>query len=63
MTTRADDQDFDCLAYKDRAQARIYEETKGLSRAESREYFRRKVETGPFTEFCKDIPTRGGGLK
>ena len=39
---------FDCLEYKRRAQAEIYEEIKDLSRAEQVEYFHRRAQSGPF---------------
>jgi len=41
---------FDCLGYKWRIQEEIYEETKGLSPEELREYFRRAAE-----EFWKEM--------
>ena len=39
---------FDCLEFKRRVQAEIYEEIKDLSRAEQVEYFRRRADTSPF---------------
>jgi hypothetical protein len=38
--------DFDCVAFKHAAQARIYEEIKDLSHEEEIAYFRRAAETG-----------------
>ena len=39
--------DFDCVAFKRQAQARIYERIKDLSPAEEIEYFRQAAEEGP----------------
>ncbi len=44
---------FDCVEMKRKAQERIYEETKHLSRDELVEYFHRQVETGPFAHLWK----------
>ncbi len=46
---------FDCLAYKDRVQAEIYEEIKHLTIPEQVEYFRRTAESGPFGEWLKRL--------
>lgn len=46
---------FDCLAYKDRVQAEIYEEIKGMTREEEIEYFRRATETGPLADWWKKL--------
>ena len=37
---------FDCLAYKRRVQAQIYEEIKNLSPTEEIAYFRKRAEEG-----------------
>ena len=50
--------EFDCLAFKDQAQAKIVEETRGMSPKEQEEYLRKQVETGPFAEFWKRISAR-----
>ena len=47
--------DFECVAFKRRAQARIYSEIKGLSADEEIAYFRRRVLTGPFAKLWKRI--------
>lgn len=39
---------FDCVAMKRRIQAKIYAETKDMSRDEFVAYMRRRVEEGPF---------------
>lgn len=49
---------FDCLAYKERVQAEIYEETKGMSYAQLREYFEKRVASGPFADLWTRIPSR-----
>jgi hypothetical protein len=49
---------FDCLAFKDRVQAEIYAETKGMTFAQLRQYFRERVESGPFADLWKRIPSR-----
>ena len=49
---------FDCLAFKDEAQARVVKEIQGLSRAEQLEYFHRHAETGPFADFWKRVRAR-----
>lgn len=50
--------DFDCLAFKDQAQAEIYAETKGLSREDLKHYFRRRVAQGPLGDLWKKMPAR-----
>ncbi len=49
---------FDCLQYKWRVQAQIYEETKGMTPQEEIEYFRKAVETGPFAEWWRKVCQR-----
>ncbi len=61
MTTVRSDKGFDCVAFKDAAQAAVYEETKDLSRAELTEYFRRRVEEGPFSELWRGASRVGSG--
>ena len=46
---------FDCLAYKDRVQAEIYEEIRDLTPQEQIEYFNRRAETGPLALWWKRI--------
>ncbi|MFH1741503.1 MAG: hypothetical protein ABIH23_21060 [bacterium] len=55
---KPNNKDFDCVAFKDRAQLEIYEETKDLSRSDLKEYFRKRVEAGPFAEFWKELSAR-----
>ena len=46
---------FDCIAFKERVQAEIYEEIKNLTPAEQAEYFRKSVERGPFAAWWKQV--------
>jgi len=57
MTTKR----FDCIAFKDEAQGRIVEETRGMSPEERREYVRRKVEGGPLMEWWARVKRSGPG--
>jgi hypothetical protein len=58
MTEKAPEENFDCIAFKRRVQAEIYEEIKDLSPEEEIAYFRRRVETGPFAELWKKLGER-----
>jgi len=54
---------FDCVAYKHRVQARIYEETKHLSPQEEITYFHKRASTGPLGSWWttvqpQSIPTK-----
>jgi hypothetical protein len=44
---------FDCLEFKYKAQERIYNEIKNLSRDEEKAYFNRKVKEGSFSDFVE----------
>jgi hypothetical protein len=46
---------FDCLAFKDKVQAEIYEEIKDLSVEEQIRYFNRAAETGPLAKWWKAV--------
>jgi hypothetical protein len=50
---------FDCIAFKEKAQAEIYEETRNLSRAEQIEYFKRTAAAGPLGKLRKKLPRIG----
>ena len=52
MKTKAK-KDFDCVAFKRRAQARIYDQIKDLSPQQEIEYFRRAAEEGPLRDSWK----------
>ena len=47
---------FDCIAFKEKAQAEIYEEIRDLSRAEQIEYFKRTAASGPLGALRKRLP-------
>jgi hypothetical protein len=49
---------FDCVVFKRQAQAKIYEEIKGLSPDEEIEYFRSRVAAGPFRKLWKALERR-----
>ncbi len=51
MNQEQTEEAFDCIAFKDRVQAEIYEATKDMSWDEFRHYIRKRVEEGPFKEF------------
>ncbi|MCG3132676.1 MAG: hypothetical protein FLDDKLPJ_03542 [Phycisphaerae bacterium] len=52
---------FDCLDFKRKVQAELYEATRHLSRADRLAYFRRRAENGPFADLLhleqRDIAT------
>ena len=49
---------FDCVGFKRKVQAEIYQEIKGLSPAEEIEYFRRWAAKGPLGEWWKALERR-----
>ena len=46
---------FDCVEMKREIQAKIYEETKGMTLDQEREYRRKNIENGPFAQKWKAI--------
>jgi hypothetical protein len=58
MRQRRTAKGFDCIAFKRRAQAEIYEEIKGLSPEEEIAYFRRQAAAGPFGKLWKALERR-----
>jgi hypothetical protein len=58
MKRRKPEKGFDCIEFKRRAQAEIYQEIKGLSPEEEIEYFRRHVAAGPFGKLWKALEDR-----
>ena len=58
MTAPNSDQGFDCLAFKDKVQSEIYEETKAMSRDQKMAYFRGHAENGPFAKVWKNVLLR-----
>lgn len=53
MKTTCVKKDFDCIEFKRKAQARIYEQIKDPSPQEEIEYFRKAAENGPLGESWK----------
>jgi hypothetical protein len=49
---------FDCIGFKRKVQAEIYEEIKGLSPEAEIEYFRRRAATGPLAKWWKALERR-----
>jgi hypothetical protein len=49
---------FDCIEMKRKIQEQIYEETKGMSRAEFREYIFNRIANSRFADFL-DRPASG----
>ncbi|GIK16447.1 MAG: hypothetical protein BroJett003_14110 [Planctomycetota bacterium] len=45
--------DFDCLEFKWKAQADLYDATKHMTREEQIAFFRRRAETGSFAELFR----------
>lgn len=58
MKRRKPAKGFDCIEFKRQAQAKIYQEIKGLSPEEEMEYFRCQVAAGPFGKLWKNLETR-----
>jgi hypothetical protein len=56
MSQKRTNKSFDCLAFKERAQAEIYEEIQAMTASEERDYFRRKAESGPLGTWWKSLP-------
>jgi hypothetical protein len=55
MRRRKTRKNFDCIGFKRKVQAEIYEEIKGLSPEQEIEYFRRRAATGPLGEWWKGL--------
>jgi hypothetical protein len=58
MKRRRPAKGFDCIAFKSKAQAEIYEEIKGLSPEEEIAYFRRRAAAGPLSKLWKALEPR-----
>lgn len=58
MTNKTNDKPFDCIEYKRRVQAEIYEKIKDMTPQEEIEFFRRGAETGPFAELVRSLRDR-----
>jgi hypothetical protein len=55
MKRRKLEKGFDCVGFKRKVQAEIYEEIKGLSPEEEIEYFRRRAADGPLGQWWKAL--------
>jgi len=60
MKRHKPEKDFDCIGFKRKVQAEIYEETRGLSPEEQIEYFRRRAADGPLGRWWKALERRSG---
>ncbi len=49
------DKKFDCVKFKDAAQAQVYKEIKGLTLQQQIEYFNTNAESGPLADWWKNI--------
>ncbi len=52
---------FDCVEMKNKIQAKIYEDIKGMTLAEENEYRRKKIESGPMADFYKKLRAKSKG--
>jgi len=57
MIKKKAEKEFDCVAFKRRAQGTAYQETKGLSLEEQVTYFRKKANSGPLGKWWKRLPS------
>lgn len=55
-TDTREDGSFDCIAFKRRVQAEIYEETKHMTSEEVSAYYHRRVAEGPFGKWWGSLP-------
>ena len=54
---------FDCVAFKRKAQAGIYEEIQGLPVSAQAEYYRKKAATGPLAAWWKAVQKRSASRR
>ncbi len=52
---------FDCLEFKWKVQAELYDATKHMNRQEQIAFFRNRAETGPFAELLQTSRMQRGG--
>ncbi len=57
---RKTEEAFDCLAFKWKVQAQIYEEIKDRTLEDQIAYFQRHAENGPFADLVKRLRQRKG---
>ena len=55
MKRRAAAKRFDCVAFKRRAQSKVYEDTRQMTVAQQVEYFRRRARSGALGSWWKRI--------
>jgi hypothetical protein len=55
MSLTKTNKSFDCLGFKDKVQAEIYEEIKNLSVEEQIHYFNQAAEKGPLAKWWKNV--------
>ena len=60
MKRRKPEKHFDCIGFKRKVQAEIYEEIRGFSPEEQIEYFRRRAADGPLGKWWKALERRSG---
>ena len=60
MKRRATNKRFDCVAFKRRAQWKVYEDTRQMTLAEQVEYFRRRARSGALGSWWKRVSPAGG---
>ena len=58
MKRRKSKRGFDCVGFKRKAQAEIYQQIKGLSAEAEIEYFRRWSPKGPLAKWWKALESR-----
>ena len=55
MKRKAATKHFDCVAFKRRAQSKVYEDTRQMTVAEQVEYFRRRARSGALGSWWKRV--------
>lgn len=60
MTPTKSKKKFDCIEFKEKAQARIYEDIKDLTPQQQIAYFNKRAENGPLGELWKRIRRESG---
>ena len=59
MKRKAATKRFDCVAFKRRAQSKVYEDTRQMTVAEQVEYFRRRARSGALGTWWKSVSPAG----
>ena len=55
MKKQATDKPFDCVAFKRRAQSKVYEDTRQMTVAEQVDYFRNRAQAGALGSWWKHV--------